>query len=315
MFLIRDVHFQKLPKIGNDTSDLEYLGITVLSKDRIITIKNLYHPPNSQHLVTNMMEVINPDLFPYGFWRVLDNIGSDHLPILVEIDLKVNYTGVKNLHTGILRKPTGVCLKISLTIFCRKDLFRTTWKRNGPISSTSFLQLLSLQSLGGKQIDNLNPSNEETNAIISDNGHVSVDAREAAETLVQHSANESRLAFSSSDKRLARITRNQIKSCTDRPTDDPLFNVDFTLGELSYALQNLGTNKSPGPDSIPGHFLSHLGILVGKDCYTYVTCHGKLANYQDSGNRPSLFPFINQTRMPVLRQAIVLFLLPASLEN
>ncbi|GFW89386.1 RNase H domain-containing protein [Trichonephila clavipes] len=112
-----------------------------------------------------------------------------------------------------------------------------------------------------KQIDNLKPSNEETNAIISDNGHVSVDAREAAETLAQHYANESRLACSSYDKHFARVTRNQVKSCRDRPADNPLFNVDFTLPELSYALQNLDTIKSPGPDSISGHFLSNLGIL------------------------------------------------------
>ncbi|GFT02212.1 hypothetical protein TNCV_84691 [Trichonephila clavipes] len=61
MFLIRDIHFQRLPDIGNDTSDLEYLGITVHSKDRTITIKNLYHPPNSQHLDTNMMEGLFDD--------------------------------------------------------------------------------------------------------------------------------------------------------------------------------------------------------------------------------------------------------------
>ncbi|GFV64070.1 hypothetical protein TNCV_2313631 [Trichonephila clavipes] len=61
MFLIRDVHFQRLPDIGNETSDLEYLGITVHSKDRTITIKNLYHPPNSQHLDTNMTEGLFDD--------------------------------------------------------------------------------------------------------------------------------------------------------------------------------------------------------------------------------------------------------------
>ncbi|GFV27352.1 RNase H domain-containing protein [Trichonephila clavipes] len=102
-----------------------------------------------------------------------------------------------------------------------------------------------------KQIDNLKPSYEETNAIISDNGHVSSDAREAAESLAQDYANESRLAFSSYDKHFPRVTRNQIKSCRDRPADNPFFNVDFTLPELSYALQNLDTIKSPGPDSIP----------------------------------------------------------------
>ncbi|GFY13586.1 hypothetical protein TNCV_4959561 [Trichonephila clavipes] len=33
-----------------------------------------------------------------------------------------------------------------------------------------------------------------------------------------------------------------------------------------------------------------LEFWVGKDFYTYVTCHGKLANYQDSGNRPIAVP-------------------------
>ncbi|GFX29345.1 RNA-directed DNA polymerase from mobile element jockey [Trichonephila clavipes] len=61
MFLIRDVHFHRLPDIGNDSSDLEYLGIIVHSKDRTITIKNLYHPPNSQHLDTNRMEGLFDD--------------------------------------------------------------------------------------------------------------------------------------------------------------------------------------------------------------------------------------------------------------
>ncbi|GFY34697.1 putative RNA-directed DNA polymerase from transposon BS [Trichonephila clavipes] len=163
ILLIRDVHFQRLPDICSDTSDFEYLGITVRSKDRTITIKNLYPPPNSQHLDANIMgglfddntiilgefnaknttwgstitnarglelsnlvndkaflclndgthtfrsnsygstdvldlTFISPGLFPYSSWRVLDNISSDHLPILVKIDLKVHCTGVKNLH-------------------------------------------------------------------------------------------------------------------------------------------------------------------------------------------------------------------------
>ncbi|GFW89384.1 hypothetical protein TNCV_3966741 [Trichonephila clavipes] len=61
MFLIRDVHFHRLPDIGNDTSNLEYLSITVHSKDCTITNKNLYHPPNSQHLDTNRMEGLFDD--------------------------------------------------------------------------------------------------------------------------------------------------------------------------------------------------------------------------------------------------------------
>ncbi|GFX89927.1 RNA-directed DNA polymerase from mobile element jockey [Trichonephila clavipes] len=107
-------------------------------------------------------------------------------------------------------------------------------------------------------------SNEETNAIISDNGHVSVDAREAAEALAQHYANESWLTFSNYDKHFARVTRNQVKSCRDRPKDNPLFNVDFTSPEIFYALQNLDTIKSPGPDSILDISSPTLEFWVGK---------------------------------------------------
>ncbi|GFY70321.1 putative RNA-directed DNA polymerase from transposon BS [Trichonephila inaurata madagascariensis] len=56
------------------------------------------------------------------------------------------------------------------------------------------------------------------------------------------------------------FVENIIDSLDGRPADNPLFNVDFTLPELTYSLQNLDINKSPGPDSINGHFLSHHGI-------------------------------------------------------
>ncbi|GFX75833.1 putative RNA-directed DNA polymerase from transposon BS [Trichonephila clavipes] len=95
-----------------------------------------------------------------------------------------------------------------------------------------------------KQIDNIKPSNEEPNTIISNNDHVSVDDRET-------------------------VTRDQIKSGSDRPADNLLFNVDFTLHELTHALQNLDTNKSPGPDSIHGQFLSPLRIL-GRERLLYI---------------------------------------------
>ncbi|GFV13227.1 putative RNA-directed DNA polymerase from transposon BS [Trichonephila clavipes] len=176
--------------------------------------------------------------------------------------------------------------KLSITIWFSKQVSQLEYsvhvhlRKNLCTSQTiklaeSLCEKLDYRTLNTKlwklaeQIDNLKPSNEETNAIISDNGHVSVDARNAAEALAQHYANESRLDFSSYDKHFARVIRNQLKSCRDRPEDNPLFNVDFTLPELSYALQSLDTIKSPGPDSIPGHFLSHLGIL-GRERLLYI---------------------------------------------
>ncbi|GFU83412.1 putative RNA-directed DNA polymerase from transposon BS [Trichonephila clavipes] len=162
MFLIRDVHFHRLPDIGNDTSDLKYLGITVHSKDRTITIKNLHHPPNSQHLDTNRMGglfddntiilgdfnaknttwgstitnarglvlsnlVNDKDFFS---WRVLDNIGSDHLPILVEIDLRVNCNGVKNTRWNFKKADWSLFENISNNLISQEpisDILEKEW--------------------------------------------------------------------------------------------------------------------------------------------------------------------------------------------
>ncbi|GFV00612.1 putative RNA-directed DNA polymerase from transposon BS [Trichonephila clavipes] len=293
---------------------------------------------------------ISPGLFPYSSWKVLDNIGRDLLPILVEIDLKVNCNGVKNLHWNFKKADWSLFENIFNNLTSQEPISdnlekewshfkhfiftaakssiprgkskqtRTFFAHNSDLIKPLITQRTELLKVifqnGGfdkkkielnklnaeikkiyvqvirsnwqnlcekldyrtsntklwklaKQIDNLKPSNKETNAIISDNGHVSVDAREAAEALAQHYASESRLAFSSYDKHFARVTRNQVKSCRDRPADNPLFNVDFTLPELSYALQNLDTIKSPGPDSIPGHFLFYLGIL-GRERLLYI---------------------------------------------
>lgn len=32
------------------------------------------------------LAIISPDLFPFSSWRVVDYIGSDHYPILIELD-------------------------------------------------------------------------------------------------------------------------------------------------------------------------------------------------------------------------------------
>ncbi|GFY71323.1 RNA-directed DNA polymerase from mobile element jockey [Trichonephila inaurata madagascariensis] len=276
---------------GSTITNARGMELSILVTDRALCLNDGTHTfRSSSYGSTDALDLTfrSPGLFPYSSWRVLDNIGSDHLPILVEIDLKVNCTGMKNLHWNFKKADWSLFEHISNNLISQEPISDNLEKelshfkhsiftdakfsipRGKSIQThTFFAHNSDLKPLIAQRTELLKPSNEETNAIISDNGHVSVDAREAAEALAQHYANESRLAFSSSDKHLAKVTRNQIKSCRDRPADNPLFNVDFTLPELSYTLQNLDTKKSPGPDSIPGHFLSHLGIL-GMERLLYV---------------------------------------------
>ncbi|GFW58547.1 transposable element Tc3 transposase [Trichonephila clavipes] len=211
-------------------------------------------------------------------WRILDSNGSDPLPILVEIDLNVNCTGVRNFHWNFKKADWSLFENISNDLIAQE-----------PIS------------------DNLEDE--------CDNGHVSVDAREAAETIASHYANESRLAFSSFDTHLARVTGDQIKSRRDRPADDPLFNVDFTLPELSYALQHLDINKLPVPDSIPEHFLSYLGIL-GRERLLYISNMSWQTGKLTRQWKPAIvIPIHKPNKKAVLGQNTVLFLFFASLTN
>ncbi|GBM03393.1 putative RNA-directed DNA polymerase from transposon BS, partial [Araneus ventricosus] len=43
------------------------------------------------------LTLISPDIFPYSSWRVLDHIGSDHSPILTEINFKIRTIRTTNL--------------------------------------------------------------------------------------------------------------------------------------------------------------------------------------------------------------------------
>ncbi|GFQ87941.1 putative RNA-directed DNA polymerase from transposon BS [Trichonephila clavata] len=65
---------------------------------------------------------ISPGLFPYYSWRVLDNISSDHLPILVEINLKVNRTGVKNLLWNFRKADWSLLENISNDIILQEPI-------------------------------------------------------------------------------------------------------------------------------------------------------------------------------------------------
>ncbi|GBN95208.1 hypothetical protein AVEN_180611-1 [Araneus ventricosus] len=52
------------------------------------------------------LTLISPDIFPYSSWRVLDHIGSDHSPILTEINFKIRTLRTTNLSWNFAVKRT-----------------------------------------------------------------------------------------------------------------------------------------------------------------------------------------------------------------
>ncbi|GFW74118.1 hypothetical protein TNCV_4176641 [Trichonephila clavipes] len=298
---------------------LEYLGITVLSKDRTITIKNLYHPPNSQHLDTNRME----------------GLFDDNTIILGDFNAKnttwgSTITNARSLElSNLVNNKAFLCLNDGTHTF-RSNSYGSTDVLNLAFMSPGLFpysswgkskQTRSFFALNSDLIKPLIAQRTELLKVIAQNGgldnKIELNKLKAEIKKIYAQVKRSnwqnlceKVDYRASNTKLWKLAK-QIDNLGvigvlnfSRGTDNPLFKVDFPLPKLYYALQNLDTNKSLDI-SCPT-----LEFWVGKDCYAYVTCHGKLANYQDSGNRPSLFPFVNPTRMPVLRQAIVLFLLP-----
>ncbi|KAF8766379.1 putative RNA-directed DNA polymerase like protein [Argiope bruennichi] len=127
-FLIKDVKYQSIVIPTDQTSDLEIQGIKILWRGKPLNIFNVYHPPNHKNLAakfSNFMDknsifigdlnakhtawavivitiealiyntsealdiaMTSAELVPQCSWSVLDNIGSDHLPILIELNKK-----------------------------------------------------------------------------------------------------------------------------------------------------------------------------------------------------------------------------------
>ncbi|GFX33313.1 putative RNA-directed DNA polymerase from transposon BS [Trichonephila clavipes] len=81
---------------------------------------------------------ISPGLFPYSSWRVLDNIGSDHLPILVEIDLKVNCNGVKNLHWNFKKADWSLFENISNNLISQEPISDNLEKERSHLKHSIF---------------------------------------------------------------------------------------------------------------------------------------------------------------------------------
>ncbi|UYV76317.1 hypothetical protein LAZ67_14000006, partial [Cordylochernes scorpioides] len=110
-FLIKNLYYEDIAINIPNTSDLEAQGIKVyLNQNKTINIFNMYHPPNNkliddgtmaQFLTDNTIIVAldisfsSPDIFHKCKSQILKSIGSDHLPILIEISTKTKTSSIK----------------------------------------------------------------------------------------------------------------------------------------------------------------------------------------------------------------------------
>ncbi|UYV83389.1 hypothetical protein LAZ67_23000849 [Cordylochernes scorpioides] len=94
----------------NEKYNLKYKNFNILRKDRnkeggglAFLIKNLYYEdiainiPNTSDLEAQALDISfsSPEIFHKCKWQILKSIGSDHLPILIEISTKTKTSSIK----------------------------------------------------------------------------------------------------------------------------------------------------------------------------------------------------------------------------
>ncbi|KAF8786031.1 RNA-directed DNA polymerase mobile like protein [Argiope bruennichi] len=220
------------------------------------------HSYKSTDALDNSM--ISPNLFPYSSWSALDGVGSDHLPLLIEIDFKVNYYGDSRLHWNFRRADWAVYEKISKDLVVQtspSEDVEKEWSRLKFIIFSATKAPIPRGKYKGKKHKFIH-KRDPIQSLLQRRSELQKETSllsKAAEVLAQHYAKESKVTFSSPNRRLARIIRNLVKSCRDAKADNPLLDDDFTEEELTFALQHQDLTKSPGSDGIQGNFLAHLG--------------------------------------------------------
>ncbi|GBO14335.1 RNA-directed DNA polymerase from mobile element jockey [Araneus ventricosus] len=239
------------------------------------------------------LTLISPDIFPYSSWRVLDHIGSDHSPILTEINFKIRTLRTTNLSwnfgkanwnnfESILNERLSqspltedlerewACFKDSIFIAAKRtiprgkdiirsyiDIKRRRWEQL--CSNLDYKTPNSRLWKLAKALDRAQPQEENSNSITKSNGSLTIDDQEAAEELGKFYSNESRVTFGREDKKVGILDRNLVKTCCHVSTSNQVFSDYFTTSELMYAIQQMDNNKSPGPDGIHGKFLENIG--------------------------------------------------------
>ncbi|GFX80879.1 hypothetical protein TNCV_1908721 [Trichonephila clavipes] len=68
------------------------------------------------------VSIVSSDIFPFCKWTVLQDIGSDHLPILVELKWKQMTQLVKKNFWNFLKRPIGRSTETQLIVGCSQNL-------------------------------------------------------------------------------------------------------------------------------------------------------------------------------------------------
>ncbi|GIY16392.1 putative RNA-directed DNA polymerase from transposon BS [Caerostris extrusa] len=215
-----------------------------------------YNTTDALHLT-----ISSPDLFPYCSWKVVDYVGRDHYPILIELDYDVKAYGnnniywnfkkanwtlfEKNLSEQLQKNPITEDLENEWFVF-KHSIFMAA---EGAVPRDARIELNKINAEIKREYRSIKQSNWQDLCKSLDYKTPNTRLWRLAKKLDKNTTTGGKYEFYhwKGEQKTGRATRKLIRSCRV-PASNELFNDPITSSELLYAIQQLDFKKSPGPD-------------------------------------------------------------------
>ncbi|UYV74168.1 hypothetical protein LAZ67_11002289 [Cordylochernes scorpioides] len=182
----------------------------------------------------------SPDIFHKCKWQILKSIGSDHLPILIEISTKTKTSSIKEKFWNFKKANWNLYQKNTNEDFRKAPTRIKDLEQNWISFKNTIIKAAKVSIPRGnikKWIPNYTHQAKNIQTLITKRN-------ELQKKCTQNQTN---------CRTELNIVNAKIKSTHN------IFHEKINMKELDYALENTDLNKTPGPDGIHGQMISNLG--------------------------------------------------------
>ncbi|UYV69240.1 hypothetical protein LAZ67_6002944 [Cordylochernes scorpioides] len=182
----------------------------------------------------------SPDIFHKCKWQILKSIGSDHLPILIEISTKTKTSSIKEKFWNFKKANWNLYQKNTNEDFRKAPTRIKDLEQNWISFKNTIIKAAKVSIPRGnikKWIPNYTHQAKDIQTLITKRN-------ELQKKCTQNQTN---------CRTELNIVNAKIKSTHN------IFHEKINMKELDYALENTDLNKTPGPDGIHGQMISNLG--------------------------------------------------------
>ncbi|UYV79346.1 hypothetical protein LAZ67_17002248, partial [Cordylochernes scorpioides] len=182
----------------------------------------------------------SPDIFHKCKWKILKSIGSDHLPILIEISTKTKTSSIKEKFWNFKKANWNLYQQNTNEDFRKAPTSIKDLEQNWISFKNTIIKAAKVSIPRGnikKWIPNYTHQAKDIQTLITKRN-------ELQKKCTQNQTN---------CRTELNIVNAKIKSTHN------IFQEKINMKELDYALENTDLNKTPGPDGIHGQMISNLG--------------------------------------------------------